>query len=79
MQDYGSGEIVLHFVNNDGLCTGYDYEIINKLLRYIKVPVTFLGGLKDIDEITKKIQKVDNSQLKNSLNKFLKAYNERNK
>ena len=35
--------------------------------------------IKDIDEITKKIQKVDNSQLKNSLNKFLKAYNERNK
>ena len=35
--------------------------------------------IKDIDKITKKIQKVDNSQLKNSLNKFLKAYNERNK
>ena len=35
--------------------------------------------LKDIDKITKKIKKVDNSQLKNSLNKFLKAYNERNK
>ncbi len=35
--------------------------------------------LKDVDKITKKIKKVDNSQLKNSLNKFLKAYNERNK
>ena len=35
--------------------------------------------IKDIDKITKKIQRVDNSQLKNSLNKFLKAYNERNK
>ena len=35
--------------------------------------------IKDIDEITKKIKKVENSQLKNSLNKFLKAYNERNK
>ena len=35
--------------------------------------------IKDIDKITKEIQKVDNSQLKNSLNKFLKAYNERNK
>ena len=35
--------------------------------------------IKDIDKITKKIRKVDNSQLKNSLNKFLKAYNERNK
>ena len=35
--------------------------------------------IKDIDKITKKIKKVDNNQLKNSLTKFLKAYNERNK
>ncbi len=57
VQEYGSGEIILHFVNNDGLCNGYDYEIINKLLRYIKVPVTFLGGLKNVDEINYVVKK----------------------
>ena len=35
--------------------------------------------LKDIDKLSKKIKDLDNNQLKNSLNKFLKAYNERNK
>ena len=35
--------------------------------------------LKDIDKLSKKIKDLDNNRLKNSLNKFLKAYNERNK
>ena len=34
--------------------------------------------LKDIDKLSKKIKDLDNNRLKNSLNKFLKAYNERN-
>ena len=35
--------------------------------------------IKDISKINEKINKVDNNQLKNSLNNFLKAFNERNK
>ncbi len=38
-----------------------------------------LSKIKNFDKIEKKINKVNNSQLKNSLNQFLKAYNERNK
>ena len=34
--------------------------------------------IKNISEINKKIDKVDNDQLKSSLNNFLKAFNERN-
>ena len=35
--------------------------------------------IKDISKINEKINKVDNNQLKNSLNNFLKAFNEKNK
>ena len=35
--------------------------------------------IKDIDKILKKVKNINNNQLKNSLDKFLKAYNERNK
>ena len=35
--------------------------------------------IKNRSEIEKKMRKVDNNELKNSLNNFLKAYNERNK
>ena len=35
--------------------------------------------IKNLSKINEKIDKVNNSQLKNSLNEFLKAFNERNK
>ena len=38
-----------------------------------------LPKIKDIKKIDKQIKEVDNSQLKNSLGNFLRAYNDRNK
>ncbi len=38
-----------------------------------------LPKIKNLNEINEKIKEVNNSQLKNSLKNFLKAYNERNK
>ena len=35
--------------------------------------------IKNLSEIEKKMSKVNNEELKNSLNNFLKAFNERNK
>ena len=48
--------------------------ISNKIIRRNK----FLPKIKDLKQIDEKIKKVENNQLKNSLNNFLKAYNERN-
>ena len=35
--------------------------------------------LKDFSKIEEKMSKINNSELKNSLNNFLKAFNDRNK
>ena len=35
--------------------------------------------IKDFSKINKKMDKVNNTELKNSLNNFLRAFNERNK
>ena len=51
IQDFGTGEIILHFVENDGNMKGYNYNLIDKLIDYIKVPLVFLGGLSSINEI----------------------------
>ena len=51
IQDFGTGEIILHFVENDGNMKGYNYYLIYKLIDYIKVPLVFLGGLSSINEI----------------------------
>ena len=47
--------------------------ISNKIIKHKKV----LPKIKDLKQIDEKIKKVENNQLKNSLSKFLKAYNER--
>ena len=48
--------------------------ISNKIIGHKKI----LSKIKDFKQIDEKIKKVENNQLKNSLNNFLKAYNERN-
>ena len=49
--------------------------ISNKIIKRNKV----LPKIKNLKKIEEKMDKVDNIQLKNSLNQFLKAYNERDK
>ena len=38
----------------------------------------FLNKIKDLPELNRKIEKVNNDNLRKSLNNFLKAYNEKN-
>ena len=45
---------------------------INKQKKILRV-------FKDLDKIEKKMQKINDNQLKISLNNFLKAYNEKDK
>ena len=44
----------------------------------IKINKKQFPKIKDFSEIDKKMDKVNNNQLKNSLNNFLKAFNEKN-
>ena len=45
----------------------------------VKLKSKIFPKIKNLSEIEKKISFVDNSRLKNSLNNFLKAFNEKNK
>ena len=61
---------------------GYDCitQISLKIVQEkIKPRPNKLGKIKNFSKINEKIDKVNNNQLKNSLNNFLKAYNEKNK
>ena len=55
-------------------------NIILKISQFKKIKQKrILPKIKDIDMIEKKIDKVNNKDLKSSLNNFLKAYNEKTK
>ena len=55
-------------------------NIILKISQFKKIKQKrILPKIKDIDMIEKKINKVNDKDLKSSLNNFLKAYNEKTK
>jgi cyclase len=58
MQEAGAGEIVVNWVDRDGLMQGYDLDLAAQFRRALKVPVTFLGGAGSLDDIAKLVTHV---------------------
>mgnify|MGYP001494572328 FL=1 len=76
--EYGKNEII------DKINSFFGYNCINKvslkiIQKKINMQKQILPKIKELNEIEKKIKKVDDEKLKNSLNNFLKAYNEKSK
>ena len=75
--EYKRNEII------DKINSFFGYNCIKKIsLKIVEEKIVeeskILPKIKDFKQIDEKIKKVENNQLKNSLNNFLKAYNERN-
>lgn len=41
---YGVGEVMLNFIDNDGMMKGYDYSVVASFRDALDVPLTVLGG-----------------------------------
>ncbi len=44
--DSGAGEILLHAIDRDGTGSGYDLDILSRVLSTVEVPVVVLGGAR---------------------------------
>lgn len=54
MERCGAGEILINSIDNDGVCEGYDIELIRDITKAVGVPVTACGGagtLKDCRDV----------------------------
>ena len=76
--EYKKNEII------DKINSFFGYNCINQVSlkivqEKIKPRQNHFPKIKNFSKINEKIDKVNNNQLKNSLNNFLKAFNERNK
>ena len=76
--EYEKNEII------DKINSFFGYKLIKNLtLKIIQDKISdknkILPKIRNLKKIEEKMDKVDNIQLKNSLNQFLKAYNERDK
>jgi len=54
-----AGEIILNDINNDGSMKGYNSEVINKIYKNFKIPLTLSGGFKNLEDIKKIFNKFD--------------------
>lgn len=57
LQDAGAGEIVINFVDQDGMMQGYDMGYASEFKRVLSVPVTFLGGAGSMEHISQLIHR----------------------
>lgn len=58
IEDAGAGEIVINSVDNDGMMTGYDIALAQKIHENSQLPITVLGGAgstKDMEQIISKL------------------------
>lgn len=56
VQDLGCGEILLTSIDYEGLEKGLDYNLLDKIVKILNVPLIFSGGFSGIEDI-KKIKK----------------------
>lgn len=57
MEKKGAGEIVINSIDKDGLMTGYDYDVVDRIRKTVSVPVTALGGAGSFSDFEGLIQK----------------------
>lgn len=56
LEDLGAGEIIIQSIDNDGLMTGYNIELIQKVSLGTKLPVVALGGAGNISDFERGFQ-----------------------
>lgn len=49
-QDNGTGEIMLNFINNDGLMRGYNIDLIKRVSEMVTIPVIACGGAGNLND-----------------------------
>lgn len=56
LENAGAGEIFLNIVDRDGLYSGYDVEVVEKLASALSVPLIICGGAGSLGDFRKAIQ-----------------------
>jgi cyclase len=51
MQEIGVGEIILNSIDNDGMMSGYDLDIIKEISQALSIPVIACGGAGKLEDM----------------------------
>lgn len=56
MEQMGAGEIIINSVDNDGLMTGYDLELIKDISKAVTIPVIACGGAGSLHDFGQAVE-----------------------
>ena len=56
IESLGAGELVINSIDNDGVMSGYDLNIINNIRDVINIPLTVMGGAGTLNDFGAVIQ-----------------------
>ncbi len=59
LEEFGSGEIILTAINNEGTKTGFDIKSIREISKNIKIPVIAHGGAGSFEHVYQVIKKTN--------------------
>ena len=57
LQELGVGEIVINDIHRDGTMKGYDFKLIDYIRSKLKVPLSVIGGVSDLNNIKECIKR----------------------
>lgn len=53
LQRLGAGEVVINSIDQDGVMSGYDLNILKQIREKISIPLTVMGGAGNFEDISK--------------------------
>jgi len=51
MEEYGAGEIIIQSIENDGLMSGYDIDLLKRISEKLSIPIIALGGAGSLNDM----------------------------
>jgi len=56
VEELGAGEIIINYVDNDGMMNGYDIKLLNMIRDTIKIPFVACGGAGSVGDLKEGIE-----------------------
>lgn len=56
MEEKGAGEIIVNSIENDGMMSGYDIDLIRRVSESVRIPVVALGGAGRYSDFSKAVK-----------------------
>jgi cyclase len=57
MEEKGAGELLINSIEHDGMMSGYDIALVEKIAKAIHIPVVAVGGAGNLEHMTEVLNK----------------------